>query len=92
MKVCVVHRRIYTGEAVVGTVTVRTEPNFGTPKACIVIYMEANANINAYDTATAVRNFGIGFAGPPGNGTSTIGVFTQYQSLTDNVTTNAGRK
>lgn len=92
MKVCVVHRRIYTGEAVVGTVTVRTEPNFGTPKACIVIYMEANANINAYDTATAVRNFGIGFAGPPGNGTSTIGVFTQYQSLTDNVTTNAGRR
>ena len=92
MKVCVVHRTIYTGEAVVGTVIVRTEPNFGTPKACIVIYMEANANINAYDTTTAVRNFGIGFAGPPGDGTSTIGVFTQFQCMTDNVTTAAGRR
>ena len=92
MKVCVVHKRIYTGEAVAGTVTVRTEPNFGTPKACIVIYMEANANINAYDTATTVRNFGIGFAGPPGDGTSAIGVFCQFQCMTDNVTTAAGRR
>lgn len=92
MKVCVVHRRIYTGEAVAGSVTVRTEPNFGTPKCCIAIYMEADANINAYDTATADRNFGIGFAGPPGDGTSTIGVFTQYQVMTDNVTTTAGRR
>lgn len=86
------HRRIYTGESVAGSVTVRTEPNFGTPKCCIVVYMEANSNINAYDTATAVRNFGIGFAGPPGDGTSTIGVFCQYQSMTDNVTTTAGRR
>lgn len=92
MKVCVVNRRIYTGEAVAGTVTVRTEPNFGTPKCCIVIYMEANSNINAYDTATSVRNFGIGFAGPPGDGTSTIGVFCQFQCMTDNVTTTAGRR
>ncbi len=92
MKVCVVHRRIYTGESVSGSVTVKTEPNFGTPKCCIVIYMEANANINAYDTATALRNFGIGFAGPPGDGTSGIGVFTQYQVMTDNVTTAAGRR
>jgi hypothetical protein len=92
MKVCVVGRRIYTGEAVVGTVTVRTEPNFGTPKCCIVIYMEANSNINAYDTTTADRNFGIGYAGPAGDGTSTINSFCQYQSMSNNVTTTAGRK
>ena len=92
MKVCVVHRRIYTGEAVAGTVTVRTEPNFGTPKCCIVIYMEANANINAYDTTTADRNLGIGFAGPPGDGTTTIGVFSQFQVMADNVTTASGRR
>lgn len=92
MKVCVVHRRIYTAEAVAGTVTVRTEPNFGTPKCCIVFYIEANANINAYDTATAVRNFGIGFAGPAGNGAGNINVFTQWQCMTDNVTTASGRR
>ena len=92
MKVCVIHRRIYTGEAVNGTVTVRTEPNFGTPKCCIVVYMEANANINAYDTATAIRNFGIGFTGPAGDGSGNINSFCQYQSMADNVTTTAGRK
>jgi hypothetical protein len=92
LKVCVVHRTIYTAEAVAGTVTVKTEPNFGTPKCCIVYYMEANSNIDAYDTTTADRNFGIGFAGPPGDGTSTIGVFTIYQVIADNVTTTAGRR
>jgi hypothetical protein len=92
VKVCVISRRIYTAEAVAGTVTVRTEPNFGTPKCCIVIYMEANSNIDAYDTTTAVRNFGIGFAGPAGNGAGNINVFCQNQCMTDNVTTAAGRR
>lgn len=95
MKVCVVHRTIYSGEPSSGAsvnITVNTEPNFGTPKACIIFYAEANANVNAYDTTTPIMNYGIGFAGPPGDGTTTIGEFTTYVNLQDNVTTKAGRR
>jgi len=95
MKVCVVHRTIYSGEPASGAsvnITVNTEPNFGTPKACIIFYAEANANVNAYDTTTPIMNYGIGFAGPPGDGTTTIGEFTTYVNLQDNVTTKAGRR
>jgi hypothetical protein len=72
--------------------TVNTEPNFGTPKACIIFYAEANANVNAYDTTTPIMNYGIGFAGPPGDGTTTIGEFTTFVNLQDNVATKAGRR
>ena len=95
MKVCVVHRTIYSSEPASGAsvnITVNTEPNFGTPKACIIYYAEANANVNAYDTTTPIMNYGIGFAGPPGNGTTTIGEFCQNVNLTDNVTTKSGRR
>jgi hypothetical protein len=95
MKVCVVHRTVYSTELSAGAgvnLTVNTEPNFGTPKACIIFYAEANANVNAYDTTTPIMNYGIGFAGPPGDGTTTIGEFTTFVNLQDNVTTKAGRR
>ena len=95
MKVCVVHRTVYSGELSAGAsvnIIVNTEPNFGTPKACIIFYAEANANVNAYDTTTEFMNYGIGFAGPPGDGTATIGEFSTFVNLRDNVTTKAGRR
>ena len=95
MKVCVVHRTIYSGDLSAGAsvnIVVNTEPNFGTPKACIIFYAEANANVNAYDTTTQFMNYGIGFAGPPGDGTTTIGEICTNVNLQDNVTTKAGRR
>ena len=95
MKVCVVHRTIYSAELNAGAavnITVNTEPNFGTPKACLIFFAEVNANINAYDTTTPIMNYGIGMAGPPGDGTATINEFCTFVNLQDNVTTKAGRR
>lgn len=92
MKVCTVRRRVLTSEAVTGTVTVYTEPGFGTPKAMICFYAECNANTGSYDTTTTIRNLGVGIAGPAGDGTSTILVRTQLLNATDAVTTTAVRR
>lgn len=72
MKTCVVRRRFWSAEATGRAVRVQTEPGFGTPKACMVMYAEVNAATDAFDTALAQRNLGIGFAGPRGDGVSTI--------------------
>ena len=61
MKTCVVRRRFYATEADNATVTVELEPNFGTPKAAIIIYTENNANTDSFDTALEFKNFGVGF-------------------------------
>ena len=86
MKVCTVRRRVLTSEAVNGTVTIYTEPGFGTPKAMICYYTECNANTGSYDTSTSVRNLGVGIAGPAGDGTSTILVRSQWMTTLDGIT------
>lgn len=86
MKVCTVRRRVLTSEAVAGTVTIYTEPGFGTPKAMICYYTECNANTGSYDTSTSVRNLGVGIAGPAGDGTSTILVRSQWFNTLDGIT------
>lgn len=86
MKVCTVRRRVLTSEAVTGTVTIYTEPGFGTPKAMICYYTECNANTGSYDTSTSVRNLGVGIAGPAGDGTSTILVRSQWMTTLDGIT------
>jgi hypothetical protein len=86
LKVCTVRRRVLTSEAVAGTVTIYTEPGFGTPKAMMCYYSECNANTGFYDTATSVRNLGVGIAGPAGDGTSTIIVRTQWMTTLDGIT------
>lgn len=83
MKVCTVRRRVLTSEAVNGTVTVYTEPGFGTPKAMMCYYAECNADTGSYDTTTSIRNLGFGIAGPAGDGTSTILIRTQWIIVTD---------
>ena len=92
MKSCVVRRRFWALEADNATVQVDTEPGFGTPKACIIQYAEVNAATDAVDTALAVRNMGISFIGPAGNGTTTLLLHTAWFSMQDNVATRAGRR
>lgn len=61
MKTCVVRRRFYSTEATNRVVTVELEPNFGTPKAAIIIYTENNAATDSFDTTLEYKNFGVGF-------------------------------
>ena len=61
MKTCVVRRRFYATDADNRVVTVELEPNFGTPKAAIIIYTENNAATDSFDTTLEYKNFGVGF-------------------------------
>jgi hypothetical protein len=85
MKTCVVRRRFYPSEAAGFAVTINTEPNFGTPKACMVFYVENAALPDAFDNTTSFRTIGVGFAGPLGDGTTTIQSRCTYSILQDNV-------
>ena len=92
MKTCVVRRRFWSAEATGRAVRVQTEPGFGTPKACMIMYAEVNAATDAFDTALAQRNLGIGFAGPRGDGVATILEHSAYISIQDNQSPTAGRR
>jgi hypothetical protein len=92
MKTCVVRRRFWSAEATGRAVRVQTEPGFGTPKACMVMYAEINAATDAFDTALAQRNLGIGFAGPRGDGVSTILEHCAHITVADNQGTTLGRR
>jgi len=89
MKTCVVRRRFYPSEAAGVAVTINTEPNFGTPKACMVYYVENAADPDAFDNTTSFRTIGVGFAGPLGDGSSTIQSRCAYAIAQDNVAPNA---
>ena len=90
MKTCVVRRRFWSAEATNRAVRVQTEPGFGTPKACMIMYAEVNAATDAFNTALAQRNLGIGFAGPRGDGVATILEHSDYISIQDNQSPTAG--
>jgi len=92
MKTCVVRRRFWAAEADNQTVRVQTEPGFGTPKACMIMYAEVNAATDAFNTALGQRNLGIGFAGPRGDGVATILEHSAYISIEDNQSPTAGRR
>ena len=92
MKTCVVRRRFWSAEATNRAVRVQTEPGFGTPKACMIMYAEVNAATDAFNTALAQRNLGIGFAGPKGDGVATILEHSAYISIEDNQSPTAGRR
>jgi len=92
MKTCVVRRRFWALEADNQTVRVQTEPGFGTPKACMIMYAEVNAATDAFNTALAQRNLGIGFAGPRGDGVATILEHCAFISIEDNQSPTAGRR
>ena len=92
MKTCVVRRRFWSAEATNRAVRVQTEPGFGTPKACMIMYAEVNAATDAFNTALAQRNLGIGFAGPRGDGVATILEHSAFISIQDNQGTTAGRR
>lgn len=91
MKTCVVRRRFYPSEAAGVAVTIDTEPNFGTPKACMVFYVENAALPDEFDNSTSFRTIGIGFAGPLGDGTTTIQSRCAYATAQDNVAPNAAQ-
>lgn len=90
MKTCVVRRRFYPVEAAGAAVTVNTEPNFGIPKACMVFYVENSAAPDSFDNTTQFRTVGIGFAGPLGDGTTTIQTRCAYAGAMDNVSSSGG--
>lgn len=92
MKVCTVRRRFWATEADNNTVRVETEPNFGTPKACMIMYAEINAATDDFNTALAQRNLGIGFAGPKGDGVATILEHCAHIAIADNQGTTLGRR
>ena len=92
MKTCVVRRRFWALESDNQTVRVETEPGFGTPKACMVMYAEVNAATDAFDTGLASRNLGIGFAGPRGDGVATILEHCAHISIEDNQSPTLGRR
>ena len=84
MKVCTVRRRFWALEADAATINVDTEPNFGTPKAAILIMIECSADPDAFDTTLASRNCCIAFIGPKGDGTTTTYITSYNAVLTDN--------
>ena len=92
MKSCVVRRRFWALEADNATVQVDTEPGFGTPKGCIIQYAEVSSATDVVDTTLGVRNIGISFIGPAGDGTTTLKLHTTWFSIQDNVATRAGRR
>lgn len=92
MKTCVVRRRFWSAEADNQTVRVQTEPGFGTPKACMIMYAEVNAATDAFDTGLAQRNLGIGFAGPRGDGVATILEHCAHITVADAQGTTLGRR
>ena len=92
MKSCVVRRRFWALEADNANVQVDTEPGFGVPKACIIQYVESSAATDVVDTTLGVRNMGISFIGPAGDGTTTLRLHTSWFSMQDNVATRAGRR
>lgn len=92
MKSCVVRRRFWQLESDNATVQIDTEPGFGVPKACIIQYVETSADTNVVDTSLSVRNMGISFIGPAGDGTTTLRLHTAWFSMQDNVATRAGRR
>ena len=59
MKTCIVRRQFYTSELNT-TVTIQTEPGFGTPKAAICYFCTTNVDINSLDQTTLQQGFGIG--------------------------------
>ena len=92
MKTCVVRRRFWAAEADNQTVRVQTEPGFGTPKACMIMYAEVNAATDAFNTALAQRNLGIGFVGPRGDGVATILEHCAHITVRDNQSPTQGRR
>ena len=92
MKTCVVRRRFWALEADNQTVRVQTEPGFGTPKACMIMYAEVNAATDAFNTALAFRNLGIGFVGPRGDGVATILEHCAHIAIRDNQSPTQGRR
>jgi hypothetical protein len=92
MKTCVVRRRFWALEADNQVVRVQTEPGFGTPKACMIMYAEINAATDAFDTGLAQRNLGIGFVGPRGDGVATILEHCAHITVADAQGTTLGRR
>jgi len=92
MKSCVVRRRFWQLESDNATVQIDTEPGFGVPKACIIQYVETSAATDVVDTTLSVRNMGISFIGPAGDGTTTLRLHTAWFSMQDNVANRAGRR
>jgi hypothetical protein len=92
MKTCVVRRRFWAAEADNRVVRVQTEPGFGTPKACMIMYAEVNAATDAFNTALAQRNLGIGFVGPRGDGVATILEHCAHITVRDNQSPTQGRR
>lgn len=85
MKVCQIRRRFYSSEGTAGgAVTINTFPGFGIPKACMVYYIENNARPDNFDSSTQIRTLGMGFAGPLGDGTSTILSRCMFVTMIDN--------
>ncbi len=91
MKSCVVRRRFWATEANNATLTVETEPNFGTPKAAIMMLVETNASTDAFATL-GQYNCGIAFVGPRGDGTTQIFVRSASCTMADNVGTSANAR
>ncbi len=91
MKSCVVRRRFWSTEANNATLTVQTEPNFGTPKAAIMMLVETNASTDAFATL-GQYNCGIAFIGPKGDGTTQIFVRSASCTMADNVGTSANAR
>lgn len=92
MKSCVVRRRFWALEADNANVQIDTEPGFGTPKACIIQYVECSTDTDVVDTTLPVRNMGITFIGPAGDGTTALRLQSAWFSMQDNVSARLGRR
>ena len=84
MRTCVVRKRFWSTETSGRTIKVDLPPNFGVPKACMIYYVETSAATDSFDTSTANRNYGIGFVGPPGDGTSSLNDHCCWITVGDN--------
>jgi hypothetical protein len=62
MRSTTVYRRFYTTESAGTAITVDL-PGFGTPKACLIYYLENSAINDAFDTSLQFRTMGIGMIG-----------------------------
>ena len=86
MKSTTVYRRFYTTEAAGAAVTVDLRPGFGTPKACLLYFVENSAANDAFDETLQFRTLGIGMIGSTDSSiTSTLTYRSSFITQLDNV-------
>lgn len=93
MKTQILRKRFWTWEAAASATTISLEPGFGTPKACIIHYVENSATIDSYDTSLAFRGVGISMIGSTDTASSsTLRAHCVHCSISDGVSPTTVRR